>query len=264
METYRPTAYNHSQSSENGIHSDCEAQKYGFEGGLVTGAAIFGYMTYPLICLLGARGVERNSAEIRLLKPVYNGDVLSIDHTERNGLHFIQCRGRNNLVVAEMYSSKGIPPVNELSRLSGNTPINVRPPIQWDLIEVGTPFASFRWRPDIEEHLTYTTQIEDNLEIYLRDVLHPHAILDTANRALANRYKLSEWLHVGSTIHFRELIRIDEEIEVHAIPKKKWNKKGHEFVDLFVSYLVGDVVKTEIKHTAIFKVAEQGASGHFR
>lgn len=259
METYRPTAYNHSQSSENRIHSDSTAQKYGFEGALVTGVAIFGYMTYPLVRLLGTRWLEDHSAGIRLLRPVYHGDVLSIDHTEHNGIHLIQCKARDNVLVAELNSSKGIPPVNELAHLGSSTPINVRPEIHWDLVEVGNPFPSFRWSPDIEEHLTYTAQIGDNLEIYLGNVLHPHAILDAANRAFVNCYKLPAWLHVGSTIHFRELIHIDEEIEVHAVPIKKWHKKGHEFVELYVSYVVGEVVKTEIKHTAIFKVAEQGA-----
>jgi hypothetical protein len=259
METYRPTAHNHSESSENRIHSDSAAQKYGFESALVTGVAVFGYMTYPLVKLLGGRWFEEHSASIRLIKPAYHGDVLSINHTERDGIHLIQCRARDDVVVAELNSSKGIPPVSELAYLSSGTPIDERPEIQWDLVEVGKPFPSFRWKPDIEEHLTYTTQIEDNLEIYLGDVLHPHAILDTANRAFANRYKLPAWVHVGSAIHFRELIRIGEEIEVRAVPMRKWRKKGHEFIDLYISCVVGEIVKTEIKHTAIFKIAEQRA-----
>ena len=47
---------------------------------------------------------------------------------------------------------------------------------------------------------------------------------------------------------------VGDEVEVRTVPVQKWRKKGHEFVELHVAYVVGETVKTEIAHTAIFKV----------
>ena len=42
-------ALNNAQTSENRIHSDDIAAKYGFEGALVSGANVFGYLSQPLV-----------------------------------------------------------------------------------------------------------------------------------------------------------------------------------------------------------------------
>ncbi len=39
---------------------------------------------------------------------------------------------------------------------------------------------------------------------------------------------------------------------------EKWRRKGHEFIELYVANVVGDRVKTEIRHTAIFSIAARG------
>jgi hypothetical protein len=41
------------------------------------------------------------------------------------------------------------------------------------------------------------------------------------------------------------------------VPAEKWEKKGHQFVKLYIAYLVRGEVATEILHTAIFRVAER-------
>ena len=42
-------AYNLSASSENKIHDDTVAQKFGFQGGLVPGVEVYAYMMNPAI-----------------------------------------------------------------------------------------------------------------------------------------------------------------------------------------------------------------------
>ena len=42
-------ALNDAQSSENRIHSDEIAAKYGFAGALVSGVNVFGYLSQPLV-----------------------------------------------------------------------------------------------------------------------------------------------------------------------------------------------------------------------
>ena len=63
------------------------------------------------------------------------------------------------------------------------------------------------------------------------------------------------WIHVGSDIRFRSLVRVGDTLTVNAVPLQKWERKGHEFIRLYLAYHREGVLTTEIFHTAIFKVA---------
>ena len=257
MNLYQATARNYSEASENRIHSDGAARTYGFDAALVPGVAVFGHMTRPLVESLGADWLGGHSADIRLIKPAYDGDALAIEHSEEAGEHVVRCTARG-VLLSEMRSRAGIPALDAMAAVPGGDPVDDHPEIAWDLIHVGEPFPAFRWTPDMEEHVVYATQVDDDLPIWRGNLLHPHAILSTANRALSNRFRLPAWLHVGSRILFREPIHVGDEIEVRAVPVEKWRRKGHEFIELYVAYVTDGGVKTEIRHTAIFKIAARG------
>ena len=40
------------------------------------------------------------------------------------------------------------------------------------------------------------------------------------------------------------------------MPLEKWERKGHQFVRLYVAYHRDEILTTEIFHTAIFRVAQ--------
>jgi hypothetical protein len=46
LEPYRVTAYNTSKQSENKIHDDTVARRFGFSGGLVPGVDVMAYMIH--------------------------------------------------------------------------------------------------------------------------------------------------------------------------------------------------------------------------
>jgi len=50
---HHATTRNFAGETENRIHSDEVAARFGFEGALVAGAAIFGHMTHPPVESLG-------------------------------------------------------------------------------------------------------------------------------------------------------------------------------------------------------------------
>src|SRR5690242_9447620 len=72
---YRVTAYNASKESENRIHDDAVARRFGFRGGLVPGVDVYAYMTHLPVARWGRAWLEHGTAECRLLKPVYDGEV---------------------------------------------------------------------------------------------------------------------------------------------------------------------------------------------
>jgi acyl dehydratase len=64
------------------------------------------------------------------------------------------------------------------------------------------------------------------------------------------------WIHAGSEIRFREVLRVGDTIEVKAVPLEKWRRKGHEFIRLYLAYHRNGRIAAEIFHTAIFRMAQ--------
>ena len=79
MTAYQVTARNFSTSSENRMHSDEVANRYGFKGALVPGVAIYGHLVKPFVDHFGPTWLSDSCAEVKLIKPTYDGDALSID-----------------------------------------------------------------------------------------------------------------------------------------------------------------------------------------
>ena len=79
MTAYHVVARNFSTDSENRMHSDEMANRYGFQGALVPGVAIYGHLVKPLVDHHGATWLNDSCVEVRLIKPSYHGDALAIE-----------------------------------------------------------------------------------------------------------------------------------------------------------------------------------------
>lgn len=252
---YRTIARNFSAESENRIHDQDVAQRFGFEGGLVPGAAVFGHMTHPLIEAMGEDWASGHRGEVRFLKPAYDGDELLIRHKIAGVNHLVQCFARGDTLLSELRTS----PWNEAPETApeAGNPTTERPEIHWDNIHVGQPLPAFEWQPTVVENAEFTAQVADDLDIYGSGFVHPHGWLNIANRALTERYRLPAWMHVGSDFRLHTPIRVGDTVAVRAVPTNKWRRKGHEFLDLTLAFVVNDSVAMEIRHTAIFTIAER-------
>ena len=62
---YRVQAFNSATHSENRMHDDAVAQKYGFSGGLVPGVDVFAYMVHVPVAKWGRAFLERGLMESR-------------------------------------------------------------------------------------------------------------------------------------------------------------------------------------------------------
>ena len=258
MSVYLTNARNFSVNTENRIHSDAVAARFGFEGALVPGAAVFGHMTHPLVDTLGLDWLAGSHVSMRFLKPAYDGDRLTVTHDAAGDTHTVRCRARG-ILLAELHT-RPLDPDDGPATVEPGAPFSQRPEIEWDNVIVGEPFSAWMWSPDAVENAESAAQVEDGLACYPMGVLHPHAILSAANRAFTRRYVLPAWIHVGSVVRLRRLLRVGDEIEVRTVPTRKWRRKGHEFVDLGIAYVVGGEVATEIEHTSIFSIATHNAT----
>src|ERR1041385_6437552 len=75
---YHVSAYNTAKASENKIHDDATARRFGFTGGLVGGVHVYAYMTHLPVAHWGRAWLERGTGDCKFSKPVYEGDIAEI------------------------------------------------------------------------------------------------------------------------------------------------------------------------------------------
>src|ERR1700712_1309058 len=79
---YHVTAYNTAKASENKIHDDATAQRFGFKGGFVGGVMVYAYMSHLPLQRWGRTWLERGTGEAKFAKPVYENDIAEVTATE--------------------------------------------------------------------------------------------------------------------------------------------------------------------------------------
>src|ERR1700727_3469806 len=97
IEAYRVEAYNAAKLSENKIHDDTVARKFGFSGGLVPGVDVLAYMIHLPVRKWGRAFLERGLIEARFVKPVYDGETAYVTAEEIDGVLSIEVESRGEL-----------------------------------------------------------------------------------------------------------------------------------------------------------------------
>jgi hypothetical protein len=256
---YQVRTHNPSSQSENRMHSDDVARTFGFKGGLVPGVTVFAHMTQPLVARYGEAWLARGTAEVSFSKPAYEGELLSI-HTadSQEGTHTITCLNEQGIELARMNAtppSTARPP-DARGNIVPAPPLQERPTVTWDLMQIHQSFPALAWTPTRDENLQWCVDSRDELPLYREGsspLLHPGLTLRQANYVLRKRFIIPAWIHAASRITFFDALRVGSDYEVRAIPEEKWNHKGHEFVRLYVAVRQEQHTVAEILHTAIFR-----------
>jgi hypothetical protein len=251
---YRVEAFNTAKASENKIHDDDVARRFGFGGGLVPGVDVYAYMAHQPVAHWGRAWLERGTAECRFQKPVYDGDIATVTATETaQGLDLrveshgeICATGRaflpaQSAVLPEPFAeppppSAERPPASETT-LAVGTLLGIRPlPITRDLVA--------QCIADLRE--TESLYLEEGLA-------HPVIIARTGNWALNHNVVLGPWMHVGSKLQHFAAARVGDELSVRGRITANYEHKGHRFVDADVLVLANRITPVaRIAHTAIW------------
>lgn len=257
-------ALNDAESSENRMHSDEVASKYGFSGALVSGVNVFGYLTQPLSRELGGTLLERTTFDVKFLKPAYHNELLLIS-TEELGADIDKTQFKSSafnqqgILLAELESSlwNHNPPVSEPHPALQQSAQTTRSEICWDRINVSVAAPDYLWIPSEEDNRQRVNAQRDKASIYQGacTYIHPYYLLDACNKALMRMFILPAWIHVGSTLSIKLPIRSGQEITVRTVPTEKWERKGHQFIRLSIAMIVKEKIAAEITHTAIFNIA---------
>src|SRR5207248_5678514 len=97
LETYRVQAYNTAKQSENKMHDDTVAKRFGFSGGLVPGVDVMAYMIHMPVAKWGRDFLERGLIDARFVKPVYDGETADVTAEESSGVLSIEVKSRGQL-----------------------------------------------------------------------------------------------------------------------------------------------------------------------
>ena len=86
--SYDGEALNTAPDSENRIHSDEVARKYGFEGGLVPGVTVSAYLIQPAVEAWGMDFLTRGRGMVVVKKPLYDRRAFHVAVRDANDTHY--------------------------------------------------------------------------------------------------------------------------------------------------------------------------------
>ncbi|HKB24287.1 MAG TPA: MaoC family dehydratase [Methylomirabilota bacterium] len=267
---YRVKARNTATSSENKIHDDAVARRYGFRGGLVPGVTVYAYMTHPLAEAFGTGWLERGTASVRFVKPVLDGEELTVSGTvtardERGVTASLTASTASAGECAAMTATipAGTPTQVNVARyprapLPAERPAATRAHLD-ALATLGTPVNAY----DAARAGEYLEKVGDALDLYrgADGFVHPGFFLDQANRALDRNVRMDPWLHVGSVVRHLGGARVGATLETRGRVRSLFEKKGREFVEADLLIVAGDRPRpvAHILHTAIYKLPPPAA-----
>lgn len=256
--TYSVEAYNTARESENKIHDDAVAQKFGFRGGLVPGVDVYAYMTQPLVGRWGLDWLTHGTATCRFLKPVYDGNEAVVTATLRSDdsdVFNLQVDSAGTLCATGWASlAADHLPRPALTEIAAQPLPADRPDASADTLAAGLVLGTYEVDLTAEVNTAYRADVRDQTPIYAEQRLaHPGFVLRMANWALTQNVVLGPWIHVGSTVQNYALIHEGQRVSGRAKVTDNYEKKGHRFVDLDVIVAADGAVASLIRHTAIYQ-----------
>src|SRR3979490_1507114 len=137
LEAYRVQAYNTAKLSENKMHDDTVAKRFGFNGGLVPGVDVMAYMMHLPVAKWGRAFLERGLIEARFVKPVYDGEIADVTGEESDGVLSIEVESRGQLCATGSATLPAAAPSLSMSDFSDTAPVTERKPVNAATYELG-------------------------------------------------------------------------------------------------------------------------------
>ena len=257
-------AFNQATKSENKIHEDSVARKYGFRGGLVPGVTVYAYLVHPAVEAWGLDWLTRGTASVVLQKPVYDGDRVRVE-PKLDGPHAYQgevidpegtvcATGLVSLPESapEAPVRRGDPPAPSQDA----RPEATRSALE-ELRESGLGSLRITWTGE-RPYDRYTRELEDAPAL-LRPAeggfANPAFALGLANWILSANVRLGPWIHAQSEVRNHAAIPLGNALVVEGRVVDLFERRGHEFVDLDVDiYLEAGAPVLSTRHRAIYQL----------
>ncbi|SDS38629.1 hypothetical protein [Bradyrhizobium canariense] len=262
LEAYRVSAYNTSKQSENKIHDDAVARRFGFSGGLVPGVDVMAYMMHLPVRKWGRAFLGRGLIEARFIKPVYDGEIADVTGEESDGVLAIEVASRGGLCATGSASLPASAPFFSMADFTEVAAVAEREPVSPASYEISKWLGTLprAWAGDAATE--YLADIRETDAIYAREGLgHPGLLQRVMNKVLVDNAILGPWIHVGSRMQLLSAARSGDELTARAKVTGNYEKKGHRFVELDALVVAnGKTPLAHCQHIAIYQPREQAAA----
>lgn len=253
---YRVAAYNTAKASENKIHDDATARRFGFKGGLVGGVHVYAYMAHLPVQRWGRAWLERGTGDARFGKPVYEGYIAEITAVDDASGMSLQVES-DGVICATGHAGlpDRAPALPALANFKAVPARALRVAADEQSLKVGdwlgmnplTITADFQ-----------TQDIADTREtepLYLRDgIVHPGTVLRCCNWALSHNVILPAWMHMGSAVQNLGIAKVGDTLSVRAQVTKNYEHKGHKWVEIDALVLANEATPiARVTHIAIYR-----------
>lgn len=256
---YRVQARNLSHASENKIHDDDVARRFGFRGGLVPGVEVYAYMTHLPAARWGVDWLERGTAECRFFKPVYDGRLVTMSATGTACALSITVESEGERCASGAAALPDEPSAAPVAPDAAPIPeSDYRPDADEATLATGRRLSSHPLHLTPDRLQQYLVDIRETEPLYAREKLvHPALMLRLSNFALKDNVKLGPWIHAASSIRHCGLAHAGESLAAHAEVAANYERNGHRFVDLDV-VIVADGIRAvaQVRHTAIYRLRQ--------
>ncbi len=223
--------------SSNLVHDDEFARKLGFDRGLVPGVTVYGYMTAVPARQWGDPWRQRGSMYARFLKPVYDGQEVTVTGVPTDDGVDIELRD----------------PAGQLCAVGSASPDPVGEPVSTERYSAA-PLPS-----PVQPPAFLDDQVLGSVETRLRvdDFSWPARC---GNEILMANVTLPPWIHVETRTRHLGPVRDGEAATVRGRVSALWERRGHRFVELDVLVLGERSPVAQLRHVAIYELAQLRAS----
>lgn len=253
LEPWRVSAYNTAKQSENKMHDDTVARRFGFTGGLVPGVEVMAYMMHLPVQRWGRAFLERGQIEARFLKPVYDGETATVSGQETGNGLTLEVESRGDLCAMGSASLPAQAPSVDLANYPETAAATNRPGIDASSFPLGHLLGTQPVRWGGERLRSYLNEIRETDPIYLsNNLVHPGTLQRIMNRVLVDNVVLGPWIHVGSKMQLLAAASGDDVLTACAKVVANYDKKGHRFAE-FDALIVANGTKpvAHCHHVAI-------------
>jgi acyl dehydratase len=262
LAAYRVQAYNTAKLSENKMHDDTVARRFGFSGGLVPGVDVMAYMMHLPVEKWGRAFLERGLIEARFVKPVYDGELVNVAGEESDGVLSIEVESRGQLCGTGTASLPTSLPSLSISDFPEVAAVSERRPVDAASYEPGKWLGTVPRAWAGEAATEYLRDVRERDPIYAREGLgHPGLLQRVMNKVLVDNAILGPWIHVGSRMQLLAASASGDELTARARVTGNYEKKGHRFVELDALVVAnGRTPLAHCQHIAIYQPREQAAA----
>ena len=259
---YRVAAFNTAHDSENKIHDDATARRFGFGGGLVPGVDVYGYMTHLPVLRWGRAWLEHGSAECRFLKPVYDGDTAIVTAREENDALDITVESRGEICATGRAAFLDALPPPSLAEFREVPQRPQRPPADETSLAVDVWLGLDPYPVTPEMAARYLADAHETAAIYAEQgLVHPRDILRSCNFVISRNVLLGPWIHTGSSIRHYAAAAVGSTLTARARVTDNYEHKGHRFVAIDALVIADDTLPVaRIAHTAIYRPRQVAAA----